>query len=77
MKVNNVLSFTISSSLKGEQSHVTDSDEARMCLQYTSHGRLRQLTPLCDPVCLSLSLSHTHTHTHTHMLRKTPHLNSQ
>ncbi len=28
----------ISSSPKGEQSYVTDSDDARMYLQYTSHG---------------------------------------
>ncbi len=59
--VNNVLSFTISSSPKEEQSRVTDSDDARMCLQ-TSHG--------C--VTMSPSLTHTsthtstHTHTHTH-----------
>ena len=47
---------------RGTESRDRHSDEARMCLQYTSHGRLRQLTPLCDPV--SLSLTHARTHTH-------------
>ncbi len=30
--INNVLSFAISSSPRGEQSDVTDSDEARICV---------------------------------------------
>ncbi len=37
--VNNVLSFTISSSPRGEQSCVTDIDEARLYLQNTSRDK--------------------------------------
>ncbi len=49
--VNNVLSFTISSSLRGEQSCKRHNDDARMCL-HTCRG------------CGTVSLSHTRTHTH-------------
>ncbi len=47
-RVNNVLSFTISSSPRGEQSHVTDT---------VMKQRL-----WCDPISRSHTLSHTHTH---------------
>ncbi len=53
--VNNVLSFTISSSPKEEQSRVTDSDDARMCLQTS-----------CGCVTMSPSLTHASTHAGTH-----------
>ncbi len=49
--VNNVLSFTISSSLRGEQSCKRHNDDARMCL-HTCRG------------CGTVSLSHTRTRTH-------------
>ncbi len=59
--INNVLSFTISSSLRGEQSRVTDTVTKLVCvckqaiIKTISDG---VYTPLwCDPV----SLSHTHT----------------
>ncbi len=90
--VNNVLSFTISSSPKGEQSRVTDSDEARMCL-HTSRGCVTLSPSFTNPstnthdaaavlqLWLSISLSHTHTHTrrrdYIHTKHKTLHLNSQ
>ncbi len=59
--VNNVLSFSISSSLKGEQSRVT---QWRSSYVYAHKTWLRQLTNVMWP-CLSLPLSLTHTHTHT------------
>ncbi len=61
--VNNVLSFTISSSPRGEQSRVTDSDEALMCL-HTSCGCDVTFTPSHTHTILQLtnSLSQTHTH---------------
>ncbi len=43
---------------EGTESRDRHSDEARMYLQYTSHGWDVTMSP-------SLSLSHTHTHTHT------------
>ncbi len=80
--VNNVHSFTISSSPRGEQSRVTDTVMKLVCVcnqaavvwlclplshtQAHTHETLRR-----DP----LSLSHTHTHIHT--TQKTPHWNSQ
>ncbi len=51
--VNSVLSFTISSSRRGEQSQVTDTV-------------MKLIWRAVMWPCLSLSLSHTHTHTHTH-----------
>ncbi len=68
--VNNVLSFTISSSPRGEQSRVTDTEFQEFHCSYVfAHKPIKTIsdrlyTPLwCDPVSLSLSLSHTHTHT--------------
>ncbi len=60
-----------------QQSHVTDSDEARMCLQSTQAAIKKADYTVVWP-CLSLSLSHSLSHTHTHMqMRKTLYLNSQ
>ncbi len=74
--INNVISFTISSSLRGKQSRDRHSDDAHMCL-HTSRG-------LCDLLSLSHMRAHTHNAaavtlsllTHIHSTRKT-HLNSQ
>ncbi len=63
--VNNVLSFTISSCLRGEQSNVTDVMKLECVCKQAAIKMIsdRLYTQLwCDPV----SLSHTHTHdTHT------------
>ncbi len=71
--VNNVLSFTISSSLRGEQSRVTEVVKKLVCV--------------CTQAAVvwpCLPLSHTHTiavvqwcDLLSHTTRKTPHLNSQ
>ncbi len=64
--VNNVLSFTISSCLRGEQSNMTDMMKLEYVCKQAVNKTIsdRLYTQLwCDPV--SLSLSHTHTHTHT------------
>jgi len=67
--VNNVHSFTISSSPRGEQSRVTDT---MMLVCVCKQAVIKTIsdvlyTPLrCDPVSCSLSLSRTQTHTHTH-----------
>ncbi len=59
--VNNLLSFTISSNPKEEQSCMTDSDDARMC--FCTQAAIKTIsdalyTPLwCDSLSLSLSLS--------------------
>ncbi len=74
-RVGNVTSLTIiasfsfqvsfiSSSPKGEQSRVTDSDDARMYLQYTSLWLRRFLTGCTLRCDVTLFPSHTHTHTH-------------
>ncbi len=57
--VNNVLSFTISSSPRGEQSHVTDTVMKLVCVCSTQAAVVWPCLPL----------SHTQAHTHTH----TPH----
>ncbi len=65
--VNNVLSFTIRSSPRGEQNRVTDTVMMLVCI--CKRAAIKTIpdglyTPLwCDPVSLSLSLTHTHTHT--------------
>ncbi len=74
-----VLRFTISSSPRGEHSHMTDT---MMMLVYICSTQATVKTAGSTVMCpaLSLSLSHTHTHTHTtrySTLCKTPHLNSQ
>ncbi len=60
--VNDVLSFTISSSPRGEQSHLTDTVMMLVCVckqvVITKADRLYTLL-WCDPVSLSLSLSHS------------------
>ncbi len=72
----NVLSFTISPSPRGEQSHMTDTVMMLVCICSTQAAVVWLCLPLsqtrahthtalwCDS--LSLSLTHTHTHTHTH-----------
>ncbi len=60
IKANNVLSFTISSSLRGEQSGVTDTVMMLECVK----PWLRQLTPLLCVNPPSLSLTHSLTHSH-------------
>ncbi len=63
--VNNVLSFTISSSPRGEQSRVKDTVMMLVCvckqatIKTISDGLYTLLW--CYPLSLSLSLSHTHT----------------
>ncbi len=77
--VNNVPSFTISSSPRGEQSCVTDTVMMLMCVCKQAvvvmwpgtHTRAHTHTLCCDPLSLSLSLSHSHIHTHTHTMCKT------
>ncbi len=67
--VNNLLSFTISSSPKGEQSHVTDT--VMMLVWVCTQAAIKKADSTVMWPCLSLSLlslsslSHTHTHTHT------------
>ncbi len=77
--VNNVLSFTISSSQRGEQSRVTDTVMMLVCVCSTQAAiKTADSTvmwpSLSLPLSLSLSLSLSLTHTHE---RKTLHLNSQ
>ncbi len=71
--VNNVLSFTISSSPRGEQSHVTDTMMKLVCVCTQAAVKMiseELYTPLwCDPLSLSLSLSLSLTHTHKPRLR--------
>ncbi len=61
--VNNVLSFTISSSQRGEQSHVTDTVMKLVCVWTQSVIKMISdglYTPLwCDPISLSLSNTNT------------------
>ncbi len=61
--VNNVLSFTISSSPRGEQSHVTDTvmKPRLWCDRVSLFSHTRTRTQRCA-VTPSLALSHTHTH---------------
>ncbi len=62
--VNNALSFTISSSPKEEQSHVTDTVMKLVCVCTQAAIRTADFTVMWP--CLSLSHTHTHTHTRAH-----------
>ncbi len=67
------VSFTISSSPKGEQSRVTDTAMMLVCIcstQATVKTTLTGCTLRCD-VTLFPSHQHTHTHTDTHTQRVT------
>ncbi len=60
---SNVVSFTISSSPRGEQSRMTDTVMKLVCV--CKQAAIKRLT-CCDvTLSLSLSLSLTHTRTHT------------
>ncbi len=61
IKANNVLSFTISSSLRGEQSGVTDTVMMLECVKTADS------TVMCDPPSHSLTRSLSLTHSLTHM----------
>ncbi len=70
--------FSINSSPRGEQSHVTDSDDT-YCICVCTQAAVKMISDAlytllwCDP-----PLTHTHRHTHTQCVtRKAPHLNSQ
>ncbi len=66
--VNNVLSFTIRSSQRGEQSRVTDTVMMLVCVCKQAAIKIADVL-WCDPVSLAL----TRTHTHTHTTHETPH----
>ncbi len=57
--VNNVFSFTISSSPRGEQSRVTDTVMKLVCF-------CKQAAIVWPCLPFSRTQAHTHTHTHTH-----------
>ncbi len=82
---HNQVSFSSSSSPKGEQSRVTDTVMKLVCICSTQsvvkmiYDGLYTLL-WCDPVPLTHTHTHKHTYTHTHtrcVTRKTPHLNCQ
>ncbi len=67
--VNNVLSFTVSSSREGNR--VTWQTQCWSSNVFAHKPQLRRFLTRCTlwpslSLSLSLSLSHTHTHTHTH-----------
>ncbi len=60
LNVNNVLSFTISSSPRGEQSRVTDTVMMLVCVCAHTHAAIKIADVLrCDPVSLSLTQART------------------
>ncbi len=71
------VSFTISSSPRGEQSRMADTVMMLVCI-WSRQAAVKTIsdglyTPLwCDPACSP----HTHSHTRR-VMHKTPHLNSQ